>query len=389
MDKAALEEIILNINERTGIRNEILEKDYYVCLILKELSVKQKQLKAYFKGGTALYKILNHMNRFSEDIDLTVKINKNESNNSNKTRLKKSALSYDIKYLELIKEDTIDKKGSIIAFYKYDSLFSINELFKSEKIQIEATSFTISEPTSTYRIEPLIYKYAAAKEKETLRKKYNIMDFDIEIITLERIFIDKIFAAEFYYIRNMYDDTSKHIYDITILMKNKKIKTFLKNKKEVLKIVGYKRQEELLRKGGIDEEKMISNFEYLKPLSNELLKSFNKMQKIYVLDEKSIVTIKEIENTFKELHCIFKEIEEEYDLSGMEMDDLFEEYMQIAEEKAMELEDLMPMYSIMEARSYKWDMSENKIKTVMAVTHTDLGTLKLSDVVKRLLSETD
>ena len=315
MDKAALEEIILNIKDRTGIRNEILEKDYYVCLILKELSVKQKQLKAYFKGGTALYKILNHMNRFSEDIDLTVKINKNESNNSNKTRLKKSSLSYDIKYLELIKEDTIDKKGSIIAFYKYDSLFSINELFKSEKIQIEATSFTISEPTSTYRIEPLIYKYAAAKEKETLRKKYNIMDFDIEIITLERIFIDKIFAAEFYYIRNMYDDTSKHIYDITILMKNKKIKTFLKNKKEVLKIVGYKRQEELLRKGGIDEEKMISNFEYLKPLSNELLKSFNKMQKIYVLDEKSIVTIKEIENTFKELHCIFKELEEEYNLN--------------------------------------------------------------------------
>lgn len=90
-----------------------------------------------------------------------------------------------------------------------------------------------------------------------------------------------------------------------------------------------------------------------------------------------------------DVDLIKKEIEEEYDLSGMEMDDLFEEYMQIAEEKAMELEDLMPMYSIMEARSYKWDMSENKIKTVMAVTHTDLGTLKLFDVVKRLLSETD
>ena len=39
------------------------------------------------------------------------------------------------------------------------------------------------------------------------------------------------------------------------------------------------------------------------------------MQKIYVLDEKSIVTLKEIENTFKELHCIFKEIEEEYNLN--------------------------------------------------------------------------
>ena len=36
-----------------------------------------------------------------------------------------------------------------------------------------------------------------------------------------------------------------------------------------------------------------------------------------------------------DVDLIKKEIEEEYDLSGMEMDDLFEEYMQIAEEKAM------------------------------------------------------
>lgn len=95
MDKKVLEELILNINDRTGIRNEILEKDYYVCLILKDLSARQKDLKAYFKGGTAIYKILNHMNRFSEDIDLTVAVNDAELNNSNKTRLKKSALSYD------------------------------------------------------------------------------------------------------------------------------------------------------------------------------------------------------------------------------------------------------------------------------------------------------
>ena len=30
LDKKSLEELILNINNRTGIRNEILEKDYYV-----------------------------------------------------------------------------------------------------------------------------------------------------------------------------------------------------------------------------------------------------------------------------------------------------------------------------------------------------------------------
>ncbi len=89
LSKELLEELILNINNRTGIRNEILEKDYYVCLVLKDLSKKQEQLQAYFKGGTAIYKILDHMNRFSEDIDLTVKINESESNSSNRTRLKR------------------------------------------------------------------------------------------------------------------------------------------------------------------------------------------------------------------------------------------------------------------------------------------------------------
>ena len=88
-----------------------------------------------------------------------------------------------------------------------------------------------------------------------------------------------------------------------------------------------------------------------------------------------------------DVDLIEKQIREEYDLQ--EMEDLFEEYMELAEEKALELEELMPMYSIMEAKAYKWDMSENKIKTIMAVAHTDLGVLKLSDVVKRLLSETD
>ena len=90
-----------------------------------------------------------------------------------------------------------------------------------------------------------------------------------------------------------------------------------------------------------------------------------------------------------DIDLVKKELEKEYDLQGMEIEDLFEEYMQISEEKSLELEEIMPKYSIMNARSYKLDMSENKIKTVVAIAHTDLGVLKLSDVVKRLLSETD
>lgn len=310
MNKELLEELILNINNRTGIRTDILEKDYYVCLILRDLALKQKELKAYFKGGTAVYKILDHMNRFSEDIDLTVKIDNAESNNSNKTRLKKSALSYDINGLKLLKEETIDKKGSITSFYRYDSLFNLNELFKFSKVQIESTSFTVSDPISTYSIEPLIYKYASLNERRILKDKYNICEFDIQIIKLERIFIDKIFASEFYYKRKMYEDVSKHLYDICIMFENVKIRDMLNDKNELCKLINYKRKEEENRLGGIPANTKLCDFSYMKlNFDDDLVKSFNKMQKIYVLDDDSKKTIDDVKNVVNKLLELFKEMD--------------------------------------------------------------------------------
>ena len=73
LDKDAFRVLIGDIHSKTGYRTDVLEKDYYVVLILKELASKQSAgLPAYFKGGTALYKALRTTNRFSEDIDLSV-----------------------------------------------------------------------------------------------------------------------------------------------------------------------------------------------------------------------------------------------------------------------------------------------------------------------------
>ena len=86
LNKFEFKNIIEIIRDRENIDKDIIEKDYYVCLILKEIAKKQDYLKAYFKGGTAIYKMLSTMNRFSEDIDLTVKVLAEESNTRNKKR---------------------------------------------------------------------------------------------------------------------------------------------------------------------------------------------------------------------------------------------------------------------------------------------------------------
>ncbi len=82
-------------------------------------------------------------------------------------------------------------------------------------------------------------------------------------------------------------------------------------------------------------------------------------------------------------------IKEEYELMDLDEEVLFDEYMILSEELAMELEKYMPENVIMNARSYKWDNSENTIKLVLVMSHLQLGQLKLSDISRRLLTQVD
>ena len=81
----------------------------------------------------------------------------------------------------------------------------------------------------------------------------------------------------------MYEDVSKHLYDISIMIKYDAIKNLLNNKFELDKLIDYKRKEEKFRIGGIPEEKKIVDFEYMKlNFNDKLIDTFNRMQKIYV-----------------------------------------------------------------------------------------------------------
>ena len=68
-NRELFEEIINEVNSQTGISQSIIEKDYYVTMILKLLH--QGIPEVVFKGGTALSKCFHLIDRFSEDIDIT------------------------------------------------------------------------------------------------------------------------------------------------------------------------------------------------------------------------------------------------------------------------------------------------------------------------------
>lgn len=63
-------EAVQATNRGLNISPALVEKDYYVTLVLNKINAEVPGL--IFKGGTSLSKCHKAINRFSEDIDLTL-----------------------------------------------------------------------------------------------------------------------------------------------------------------------------------------------------------------------------------------------------------------------------------------------------------------------------
>lgn len=293
-DRYAFLAILQQIHAVSGVRLDILEKDYYVTLLLKELSEKQRTLPAYFKGGTALYKAQKSIRRFSEDIDLTVSI-ENCSNTQAKRRLESAAK----KYTSLPRTSDVDmeenRKGSITAVFDYEPVVPVDEIDPLQRfrhVKIEATSFTVSEPFTDLEIESILYTFSDAEQKKVFREIYGITPFRIQTITLERIFADKILAAEFYFERGLFFDVAKHVYDVSIMLDLPVIKALLSNPTELLRMIDYKRLEETRRIGSDLSNKSFCDYSVFSGISNNTSfeTEFYKMQQNYVFNENDILS---------------------------------------------------------------------------------------------------
>lgn len=65
-------EILQTLGSKRGQSPAVLEKDVWVCWALGTLFTISRVLPMAFKGGTSLSKVYNAIDRFSEDIDVTI-----------------------------------------------------------------------------------------------------------------------------------------------------------------------------------------------------------------------------------------------------------------------------------------------------------------------------
>jgi predicted nucleotidyltransferase component of viral defense system len=211
-----------------------IEKDYWVTYALYELFRSEVKDLIVFKGGTSLSKCYGVIKRFSEDIDIVVVKNDTDSGNALRNRLKDITNVIDKSILEVVPNDpNTNKKGSIRKIvYSYPKVGVKGEYGEvRENIALEVSHLGNTEPNVVKPIRTLIADYIKATSNIELIAQFELEDFEVKALSIERTFCEKIISlVRFSYTENPLEGLSnkvRHTYDLILLMKLANIKDFV------------------------------------------------------------------------------------------------------------------------------------------------------------------
>ncbi len=242
-------ELFTQIGVKTNLPPQAVEKDAWVCLMLRMLFTSKLANHLIFKGGTSLSKAFKLIQRFSEDIDLGINreylgfqgsLSKGEIRKLRRachqfvsqklTEILKGQLSnYGINsssYEIIIENTKISDQDPETIKVNYQSLFNeVNYLPK--RVLIEVSARSLIEPNQEVGIKSLIdenYPQTDFMEKEFMVYATNPQKTFLEKLIL----LHEEFAKPIEKIRHL--RMSRHFYDIGQMLDSEFGENALKNK---------------------------------------------------------------------------------------------------------------------------------------------------------------
>lgn len=213
-NEEAFSELIALVSDYYKIDASLVEKDYFVTLLLRDLTARVPGL--LFKGGTSLSKCYKIIDRFSEDIDLTLE--ENHQTQGQKRQMKSELVaSCMLLGLHLTNLEDIRSRRDYNC-YKIE--YPIGHLSSSIKplLLVETTYITKAYPSEVKSATSFVYDYLKEVGNVAAIQKYELEPFDIRVQTLDRTLADKVFAVCDYMIDNRIERNSRHIYDLSRLL---------------------------------------------------------------------------------------------------------------------------------------------------------------------------
>ena len=240
------------------VSNTIVEKDFWVCVVLNYL-LNESKYKDYFifKGGTSLSKCYDVIKRFSEDADLVLKwdmigfddeevYKKRSKTQDNKFELLMNERGANFIQKEL-KQDLIDnlankidhmeiqsdEKDPMVLYVRYP--VSYTDAYSPPAVKLEIGPVAAKTPTEIKQIEPYCFRCFNADNKEP---------FNVETVSIARTFWEKLLIL--YAETNRPHDKkiparySRHYYDVYMIYKSIYFSAILKNKELFEEVKAFK-----------------------------------------------------------------------------------------------------------------------------------------------------
>ncbi|MBI1193762.1 MAG: nucleotidyl transferase AbiEii/AbiGii toxin family protein [Bacteroidetes bacterium] len=196
-----------------------VEKDYWVTYALFTIFRNKIGNETVFKGGTALSKCFNIIDRFSEDIDLVVLRREGESNNRLTTKIR--TISEVVN--SVLPEVTIDGLTQKMEMnrktaHSYNREFEGNFADVRDVIVVEATWLGCHEPYTTTSIISFVGQMMLDNRQRDIAIANGLLSFDLRVLEPTRTICEKVMSlVRFSYSEDPIGDLNKkirHTYDL-------------------------------------------------------------------------------------------------------------------------------------------------------------------------------
>lgn len=214
-DKELFSEVITSTAAALEMPISIVEKDYYVTIILKQLASSVPE--CVFKGGTSLSKCYHVINRFSEDIDISFSM---PFSQSQRKKLKNETIAgiRDSLGLPIADwEQARSRRDYNCYTFTYSPLDGFVPQTLVQGVKMETSFAAPSFPTELMDVDSYVHQFLKAENADIVAE-YGLSSFPMHLQSMERTLADKVFALCDYYLEGKKQRHSRHIYDIYMLL---------------------------------------------------------------------------------------------------------------------------------------------------------------------------
>lgn len=211
-----------------------VEKDYWVTYVLFTIFNNEVGKDTVFKGGTALSKCYQMIERFSEDIDLVVLRKEGETDSKLKSKLKIVSTVVDTVLPEVTIEGITHKMGmNRKTAHSYKKEFKGDYGQVRDVIILESTWLGYYEPYTTRNIISFVGQMMLDNHQISIAEENGLLPFGLLVLEPIRTICEKIMSlVRFSYGENPIDDLKKkirHTYDLYQLLTQEEFLKFFQS----------------------------------------------------------------------------------------------------------------------------------------------------------------